>query len=90
MNIVVLQENLSNALTQGSKFLPSKTSAVSVVNNFFLQASKRQIILRATDLEATTTIQIPGKRGRNRTSSGKDDTISCFIVFRRKINHKNG
>jgi len=61
MNIVVLQENLSNALTQGSKFLPSKTSAVSVVNNFFLQASKRQIILRATDLEATTTIQIPGK-----------------------------
>ena len=61
MYIVVLQENLSNALTQASVFLPSKTSTVSVVNNFFLQASKQQILIRATDLEATITTQIPGK-----------------------------
>lgn len=61
MNIVVLQENLSTALNQASKFLPSKTSAVSVVNNFFLQAKGQEIIVKATDLEAIITTPIPGK-----------------------------
>ncbi|MCR4263979.1 MAG: DNA polymerase III subunit beta [Candidatus Roizmanbacteria bacterium] len=79
MNIVVLQENLSNALTLASKFLPSKTSTVSVVNNFFLQATKQEIILRATDLEATITVQIPGKTEEEGTVLLPAKTIQSLI-----------
>lgn len=61
MNIVVLQENINTALSKTSKFLPSKTSVVSPINNFLLSAEKGKIILQATDLETTFKTTIPGK-----------------------------
>jgi DNA polymerase-3 subunit beta len=61
MNIVVLQENITAALAKTSKFLPSKTSVVSSVNNFLLSAKQGAIVLTATDLETTITVLIAGK-----------------------------
>ena len=61
MNIVVLQENITAALSKASKFLPSKTSTVTAVNNFLLKAEKGKITLHATDLETTITEKVAGK-----------------------------
>ena len=60
MNIVVLQENFTAALSKASRFLPTKTS-VSSINNFLLSAEKGEIILQTTDLETHYKTTIAGK-----------------------------
>lgn len=61
MNITILQENITSALTTASKFLPSKTTTLPVINNFLLSASKTGITVTASDLETTIEVSIPGK-----------------------------
>ena len=61
MNITILQENIVSTLTTASKFAPSKTTTLPVINNFLLSASKDVITVTASDLETVIEVIVPGK-----------------------------
>lgn len=61
MKIVVLQENLTRALTLASKFLPSKSTSLPAVSNFYFSSKEGKLTITTTDLEIAIKITIAGK-----------------------------
>ncbi len=61
MNIVVFQENLLRQLTLASRFLPSKSTSIPVLNSFLLTAKDGKISITASNIETTLITSVSGK-----------------------------
>lgn len=61
MNIVVLQENLLRELSVVSRFLPTKSTTIPVLNNFLLRARDGIITVSTSNIETTITTTLSGK-----------------------------